>query len=99
MLQSGVAPGPVGNARQPRLACCPVGIPALHTLARRHSFWHNIDSKDAVGGISARRSVAVHAVDAVLDVVTNTVAHLPLAYEPVALPCSMMKCGDVIHRE
>jgi hypothetical protein len=23
---------------------------------------------------------------------------LPLASEPVALPCSMMKCGDVVHR-
>jgi hypothetical protein len=25
-------------------------------------------------------------------------AHLPLAYEPVAAPCSLMNCGDVVHR-
>lgn len=25
-------------------------------------------------------------------------SHLPLAYEPVALPCSLMNCGDVIYR-
>jgi hypothetical protein len=24
--------------------------------------------------------------------------HLPLAYEPVAAPCSLMNCGDVIYR-
>jgi hypothetical protein len=24
--------------------------------------------------------------------------HLPLAYEPVAAPCSLMNCGDVVHR-
>ena len=30
--------------------------------------------------------------------VTSAIGHLPLAYEPVALPCSLMKCGDVVHR-
>lgn len=24
--------------------------------------------------------------------------HLPLLYEPVAAPCSLMNCGDVVHR-
>lgn len=24
--------------------------------------------------------------------------HVPLLYEPVAAPCSLMNCGDVIHR-
>lgn len=26
------------------------------------------------------------------------VQHMPLAYEPVAAPCSLMNCGDVVHR-
>ncbi|MEW5298591.1 MAG: hypothetical protein WDW36_001696 [Sanguina aurantia] len=33
-----------------------------------------------------------------LDVASQIASHFPLAYEPVALPCSLMKCGDVIYR-
>lgn len=25
-------------------------------------------------------------------------SHLPLAYEPVAAPCSLMNCGDAVYR-
>ncbi|KAF5828503.1 hypothetical protein DUNSADRAFT_17500 [Dunaliella salina] len=40
------------------------------------------------------------AVDptSIADLVQHVVPHLPVASEPVALPCSMMKCGDVEHR-
>eukprot|EP00775_Hariotina_reticulata_P000983 gene983-1310_t len=33
-----------------------------------------------------------------LDHAANLVQHVPLAYEPVAAPCSLMNCGDVVHR-
>lgn len=33
-----------------------------------------------------------------VNVVSTLLTHIPLAYEPVALPCSLMKCGDVVHR-
>lgn len=47
------------------------------------------------------RSVAVRAVLDPTDIIQHaqTLAeHLPLAYEPVAAPCSLMNCGDVVHR-
>jgi hypothetical protein len=34
----------------------------------------------------------------VLHHVSSLAHHLPLAYEPVAAPCSLMNCGDVVHR-
>lgn len=38
-------------------------------------------------------------VDVATSLASQLAGHLPpLAYEPVALPCSMMKCGDVVHR-
>ena len=33
-----------------------------------------------------------------VDALAAAVSHMPLAYEPVASPCSLMKCGDVVHR-
>jgi hypothetical protein len=45
--------------------------------------------------------VAVAAVLDPVDLVNHAsqlAHHLPLAYEPVALPCSLMNCGDVVHR-
>ena len=33
-----------------------------------------------------------------VDGLATLAMHLPLAYEPVALPCSLMKCGDVVYR-
>lgn len=53
---------------------------------------------------SRKHSVAVSAlldpaqsVD-LLHHAQNLVDHLPLLYEPVAAPCSLMNCGDVVHR-
>jgi hypothetical protein len=54
----------------------------------------------AVSGLRRRdvQTAAVVDPSAIVDAATAVAAHLPLAYEPVALPCSMMKCGDVLHR-
>uniref|UniRef100_A0A7S3VTM9 Protein kinase domain-containing protein n=1 Tax=Dunaliella tertiolecta TaxID=3047 RepID=A0A7S3VTM9_DUNTE len=62
--------------------------------------WHKRDTR------AARRSRLnvgpgqCRAVDpsTFTDFVQHVVPHLPVASEPVALPCSMMKCGDIEHR-
>lgn len=59
------------------------------------------DGLSKMSGPAPRRGVAARAVvdpSQLADVASTLAAHLPLAYEPVALPCSMMKCGDVLHR-
>lgn len=35
---------------------------------------------------------------AAVDALASLLHHAPLAYEPVAAPCSLMNCGDVIYR-
>jgi hypothetical protein len=58
----------------------------------------------AAFGLSRRVALPVRALldptDAagLLDHAASLVQHLPLAYEPVASPCSLMNCGDVVHR-
>lgn len=49
------------------------------------------------------RSVMVRALLEVdpahlVEQLSTVAQHAPLAYEPVALPCSLMNCGDVVHR-
>lgn len=50
---------------------------------------------------SSRRN-AVHMCTAVdpsmIEHAQTLLSHLSLAYEPVATPCMLMKCGDVVHR-
>jgi hypothetical protein len=36
--------------------------------------------------------------DALAAVAGSIIHHAPLAYEPVAAPCSLMNCGDAIYR-
>eukprot|EP00955_Chlamydomonas_euryale_P016834 179549-Chlamydomonas_euryale.AAC.7 len=49
-------------------------------------------------GMPVRRLPARAALPELIDGLVNIAPHFPLAYEPVALPCSMMKCGDVVYR-
>lgn len=46
-------------------------------------------------GLSAR---ALFDPSDLLQHAQTLAEHLPLAYEPVAAPCSLMNCGDVVHR-
>lgn len=53
------------------------------------------------GSSSRRTSVVPRAVldpDQLAQHVQTLAHHLPLLYEPVAAPCSLMNCGDVVHR-
>lgn len=43
------------------------------------------------GGVCTAHAEAAEAL-------AQLAAHLPMAAEPVALPCSLMNCGDVIYR-
>eukprot|EP01025_Chloroclados_australasicus_P025117 TRINITY_DN2509_c0_g2_i1.p1 TRINITY_DN2509_c0_g2~~TRINITY_DN2509_c0_g2_i1.p1 ORF type:complete len:637 (-),score=76.78 TRINITY_DN2509_c0_g2_i1:453-2249(-) len=45
-----------------------------------------------------RVSAGIHLDQHALDLFTNIADHVTLAYERVALPCSSMKCGDMIYR-
>lgn len=60
------------------------------------------DSRPYITKANERRRVATRAVDSIVQIVTSSThqmdIHLPLAQIQVALPCSMMKCGDVIYR-
>jgi hypothetical protein len=49
------------------------------------------------GGAAAALPPELASVD-VAHAAAHLLHHLPLAYEPVAAPCSLMNCGDVIHR-
>lgn len=43
-------------------------------------------------------STRTRALPELLDAASALAPHLPLAYEPVAAPCSLMNCGDAIYR-
>jgi hypothetical protein len=48
-------------------------------------------------GAGRRRLAPARAMD-LIHQLSSLAEHLPLAYEPVAAPCSLMNCGDVVHR-
>lgn len=53
--------------------------------------------------VAKRSSAVVSAIEALdagvlTDAAQAIAAHVPLAYEPIATPCMLMRCGDVVHR-
>lgn len=67
----------------------------------RHYIGHRRDGSTRPGSICIPKAMPDVDLASSLAAGFSGLVHshgIALAYEPVALPCSMMRCGDVVHR-
>ncbi len=82
------------NAMQPLQA----SKPRLGGSAQPVRCWPSL-KRHGSGRRAATPRALVDLVSSLAHVDLHHIAqHAPLAYEPIALPCSLQRCGDVVHR-
>jgi hypothetical protein len=78
-------------------------LKAAPSAGRPVRCWPSLKRHGSGSGSGSRRAGSPRAlVDLVSSLahidLQHIAQHAPLAYEPIALPCSLQRCGDVVHR-